>query len=69
MTADEWIEQEIEATSYGRVEVVTADRNLRATCHGMRVKTINPTKFWRRYLNRLKGLKNDYTNTPKEALP
>ena len=69
VTADEWIEKEIETASYERVEVVTADRRLRATCHSLRAKTINPKKFWRRYLARLKGLKTDYTNVPKEELP
>jgi len=41
------------------VEVVTADRQLRRIARISRVKTINPAKFWRRYLPRLKGLKND----------
>lgn len=67
ITADEWIEDEIERTNYERVEVVTADRALRASCHQSKVKTINPVKFWRRYLQRIKGLKNDYVNAPKEA--
>ena len=64
-TADEWIERELEdASREVEIEVVTADRNLRRIAHAAKVKTINPVKFWRRYLQRLKGLKNDYVNAP-----
>ena len=31
----------------GRVEVVTADRQLRSIAHRFKAKTINPSKFWR----------------------
>ena len=65
-TADEWIERQlVHASRENQLEVVTADRALRRTTHAAKVKTINPSKFWRRYLWRLKGLKNDYKNTPK----
>ena len=69
-TADEWIERELSCASRDcQVEVVTADRNLRRVAHLSKVKTINPAKFWRRYLARLKGLKNDYLNIPNEEKP
>ena len=49
------------------VQVVTADKELRRICQRASAKTINPVKFWRRYLPRLKGLKSDYSNTRKDA--
>ena len=49
-----------------KVEVVTADRWLRQECHMSKAKTINPIKWWRKYLPRLKGLKSDYSNARKE---
>ena len=65
-TADSYIERELLASERGeRLEVVTADRRLRMIAHRAKAKTINPAKFWRRYLPRLKGLKNDYRNEPK----
>lgn len=67
-TADDWIQREIAAAPARRdleIEVVTADRFLRKLSHAGKAKTINPAKFWRRYLPRLKGLKNDYRNEPK----
>ena len=66
-TADQWILRELEVSqqTYARMEVVTADRVLRRDCHLLKVKTINPSKWWRRYLPRLKGLKSDYTNRPR----
>lgn len=66
-TADQWIVRELSAAQekYARIEVVTADRALRRECQLEGVKTINPSKWWRRYLPRLKGLKNDYRNAPK----
>jgi predicted RNA-binding protein with PIN domain len=69
-TADEWIEAVLEekTSKENVIEVVTADRGLREIAHSYRSKTINPTKFWRRYLQRLKGLKNDYRNSPKEDM-
>lgn len=69
-TADEWIIREIGIAqeSYARIECVTADRALRRECHLANVKTINPSKWWRRYLPRLKGLKSDYRNAPKAEL-
>jgi len=65
VTADDWIEQAIQDVPETRIEVVTADRGLREIAHSAKAKTINPAKFWRRYLPRLKGLKNDYKNEPK----
>lgn len=67
-TADEWIERAIEDGSHEIVEVVTADRTLRRIAQASSVKTINPAKFWTRYLPRLKGMKNDYRNAPKAEL-
>jgi len=65
-TADDWIARQLDAASRDvQIEVVTADRNLRRISHMAKVKTINPAKFWRRYLPRIKGLKNDYANAPK----
>ena len=67
-TADEWISKTIEASPARRdleIEVVTADRFLRRIAHSSKAKTINPSKFWRRYLPRLKGLKSDYSNAPQ----
>jgi len=66
-TADDWISREM--TSYPdrralEIEVVTADRYLRRLAHACKAKTINPSKFWRRYLPRLKGMKSDYSNVP-----
>ena len=67
-TADTYIERELSSAAWERVEVVTADRRLRMIAHRAKAKTINPSKFWRRYLPRLKGLKNDYRNAPKAEL-
>jgi hypothetical protein len=68
-TADEWIDRALcDVTADTMVEIVTADRELRRFAQMARVKTINPRKFWRRYLPRLKGLKNDYLNEPKADL-
>lgn len=64
-TADDWIERAIDEATQSRIEVVTADRRLREIAHSCKAKTINPAKFWRRYLPRLKGLKTDYSNAPK----
>ena len=64
-TADEWIENAMEGATESVIEVVTADRRLRQVAHLNKVGTINPAKFWRRYLPRLKGLKTDYSNSPK----
>ena len=66
-TADEWIERALDEAPETSIEVVTADRNLRRLAHQAKAKTINPSKFWRRYLPRLKGLKNDYLNKPKAS--
>ena len=67
-TADEWIGRQLDdAAPDASIEVVTADRTLRRIAHSAKAKTINPSKFWRRYLARLKGLKNDYKNAPREA--
>jgi hypothetical protein len=68
VSADDWIAKAIDdaQSKYDRVEVVTADRNLRAIAQARSAKTINPSKYWRRYLPRLKGLKSDYSNVPKE---
>lgn len=68
-TADEWIGRELDGVPHrALVEVVTADRNLRRLAHASKVKTINPSKFWRRYLPRIKGEKNDYRNAPRADL-
>ena len=66
-TADEWISREMASFPDRRaldIEVVTADRYLRRLAHECKAKTINPSKFWRRYLPRLKGMKSDYSNVP-----
>lgn len=66
-TADEWISREMSNFPDRRaleIEVVTADRQLRRLAHACKAKTINPSKFWRRYLPRLKGMKSDYSNVP-----
>ena len=66
---DRRIDRQLSAASRDTsIEVVTADRRLRRLAHMSKAKTINPTKFWRRYLHRLKGLKNDYQNTPKDTV-
>lgn len=64
MTADEWIIDRLGEWGESEVQVVTADKALRKVCQQERAKTINPVKFWRRYLPRLKGLKSDYSNAP-----
>ena len=64
-SADDWIEQALDDAVETRAEVVTADRRLREIAHSAKAKTINPSKFWRRYVPRLQGLKNDYVNAPK----
>ncbi len=67
VSADEWIMDEVDGLPSRDVdvEVVTADRHLRRQAQLARAKTINPIKFYRRYLPRLKGLKSDYSNTRK----
>eukprot|EP00316_Scyphosphaera_apsteinii_P022184 CAMPEP_0119329300 /NCGR_PEP_ID=MMETSP1333-20130426/75514_1 /TAXON_ID=418940 /ORGANISM="Scyphosphaera apsteinii, Strain RCC1455" /LENGTH=154 /DNA_ID=CAMNT_0007338383 /DNA_START=65 /DNA_END=529 /DNA_ORIENTATION=- len=67
VSADEWIMQQLKqrALREAKVEVVTADRMLRHGAHQVSAKTINPVKWWRRYLPRLKGLKSDYSNTQR----
>ena len=70
MSADEWIVNQLAELERGRdtrVEVVTADKWLRREVQGIRVNTINPVRFWRRYLPRLRGLKSDYSNEPKDG--
>ena len=67
-TADEWIERAIDESPCEVIEVVTADRGLRRIAQAKKVKTINPAKFWQRYLPRLRGQKNDYRNAPKSEL-
>lgn len=64
-TADAWISREIASATQTRVEVVSADRALRRTAQLAKSQCINPSKFWRRYLPRLQGRKNDYVNAPK----
>ena len=66
VTADEWILQDMRAAVSERIEVVTADKELRRKASDVHknVKLINPVKWWRRYLPRLKGLKSDYSNAP-----
>eukprot|EP00977_Amphora_coffeiformis_P005696 scaffold1206_cov160-Amphora_coffeaeformis.AAC.2 len=70
LSADDYILNEIKALIPERprrkVQVVTADRALRSkvlrtkpVVHGV----VNPVVFWKRYLPRLCGMKNDYTNT------
>ena len=50
-TADEWIARQLVVASRDvDIEVVTADRQLRRVAHSAKVETINPAKFWRRYL-------------------
>jgi hypothetical protein len=66
--ADNWILTQIDACEEREIQVVTADREFRKLAQAKRAKTINPVKFWRRYLPRLKGLKSDYSNTPKEVV-
>ena len=67
VSADAWIFAQVAARDKGQaVEVVTADRFLRKDTQRADAKTINPVKWWRRYLPRLKGLKSDYTNAPRE---
>ncbi|KAL1498929.1 hypothetical protein AB1Y20_013450 [Prymnesium parvum] len=66
VSADEWIIARLNDVAEDcDVQVVTADRELRRACQQASATTINPVKFWRRYLPRLKGLKNDYANRPK----
>ena len=67
-TADEWIMRALEAGEHSQAEVVTADRTLRSIALRAKAKPINPAKFWRRYLPRIKGQKTDYTNAPKGDL-
>jgi len=69
MSADEYIVEQL-ATVDRRThaEVVTADKWLRKQAQQQDAKTINPVKWWRRYLPRLQGLKSDYTN-PDTSLP
>ena len=66
-TADTWIARELASEAHARVEVVTADRNLRRVARDARAQCINPAKFWRRYLPRLRGDKNDYSNAPADG--
>jgi hypothetical protein len=40
----------MEEAPHARIEVVTADQRLRRIVHTRKGKTINPSKFWRRYL-------------------
>jgi hypothetical protein len=71
LSADAWIIEQMQHAPEPRIEVVTADKELRRTANAMKglsVKTINPVKWWRRYLPRLKGLKSDYSNAPQPGV-
>jgi hypothetical protein len=64
VTADEYILQQLETMIHNqeerRVQVVTADRKLRAAALRMKpvIKgVVNPVTFWKRYLPRLTGKK------------
>jgi hypothetical protein len=65
LSADDYIQQEIisllEAIPRRRVQVVTADRELRKSVLEQKLivrGVVNPVTFWRRYLPRLCGLKS-----------
>lgn len=63
MSADEYIVEKLGTCDpRTKLEVVTADKWLRKQAQQFDAKTINPVKWWRRYLPRLQGLKSDYTN-------
>ena len=71
LSADAWIIEQMQQAPEPRIEVVTADKELRRMANAMKglsVKTINPVKWWRRYLPRLKGLKSDYSNAPQPGV-
>lgn len=71
LSADAWIIEQMQQAPEPRIEVVTADKELRRMANAMKglsVKTINPVKWWRRYLPRLKGLKSDYSNAPQRGV-
>jgi hypothetical protein len=64
VSADEYILQQLETMIHNqeerRVQVVTADRKLRAAALRMKpvIKgVVNPVTFWKRYLPRLAGMK------------
>lgn len=59
VSADEWILEQLAELEKGqRAEVVTADKWLRRQVRLVSTaKTINPLKWWRRYVPRLTGLK------------
>ena len=70
ISADDYILDEIKAMiplrPRRKVQVVTADRALRRKVLETKpivYGVVNPVVFWKRYLPRLCGLKNDYTNT------
>jgi hypothetical protein len=65
LSADDYIQQEItnllEAIPRRRIQVVTADRELRRSVLEQKSivrGVVNPVTFWRRYLPRLCGLKS-----------
>ena len=73
ISADDYILDEIRALiplrPRRKVQVVTADRALRRKVLETKpvvYGVVNPVVFWKKYLPRLCGFKNDYANTPPE---